>query len=158
MSIPGTIMMWGGSLTNIPAGWLHCDGTLLSQSVYSNLFRAIQFNFGANPPQGQFYLPDLRGRFIRGVDDGAGRDPDENTRTDMQTPTILSSGVGSIQSHAFQNHVHAYNSFPNGEGNIASGRYWQNGTQNTALADAKVYQTSTETRPLNAYLYFIINY
>ncbi|MBY0295282.1 MAG: tail fiber protein [Methylobacterium sp.] len=152
------IATWGGSLTNIPAGWLLCNGLAVSQTQYQNLFSAIGFNFGANPPAGQFYLPDLRGRFVRGVDDGSGRDPDVATRTDMQNPGITSKGVGSVQSHAFQNHTHPYRAFPHDEGDIASGRYWQAGQSETDLADASKYQVSSETRPINAYLYFIIAY
>jgi microcystin-dependent protein len=158
MCNPGSIVMWGGTSGNIPAGWLLCDGALLSQTDYPNLFAAVGFNFGANPPAGQFYLPDLRGRFIRGADDGANRDPDINQRTDMQTPSLLSTGVGSIQSHAFQNHTHGYNSFPNGRGDIADGRYWANGWANSDYVDAALFQTSSETRPINAYTNFIIAY
>lgn len=44
--------------------------------------------------------PDLRGRFIRGLDLGAGVDPDSGTRT-----------LGSLQADAFQGHYHNRNSF-----------------------------------------------
>ncbi len=152
----GTIVTWGGTLANIPAGWLYCNGMQVRQTAYPNLFSVIQFNYGANPPPGMFYLPDLRGRFIRGVDDGAGRDPDVAARTDMQNTALKSSGVGSIQSHAFQTHTHLYNSFPDGSGDIASGRYWKSGAQFTAPPDPSQFQVSSETRPFNAYLYYII--
>ncbi|MXP50702.1 tail fiber protein (plasmid) [Pantoea sp. Eser] len=156
MSNAGQIMMWAGTLSNIPAGWTHCDGSLLSTSSYSELYKIIGNSFGVNPPTGQFYLPDLRGRFVRGVDSNAGRDPDIGTRTDMQNNSIQSSSVGSIQSHAFQNHTHAYNVFPDGDGNIASGRYWACGTTQTSPVDSAKFSTSTETRPINAFLYYII--
>lgn len=159
---PGTIVMWGGTLTNIPTGWLHCDGSLVSQEDYQELWNAVGTNFGANPTVGWFYLPDLRGRFIRGVDDTTGRDPDLSSRTDMQTNGLSSTTVGSIQSHAFQDHTHTYQIFPvNANGNgIAGGSYWAYGTANTGTASASGpnIQTSTETRPTNAYLFFIIKY
>lgn len=159
MCSPGTIVMWGGTLDNLPVGWLHCDGTLLSQAEYQELWNSIGTNFGANPPDGQFYLPDLRGRFIRGVDDGIGRDPDLNLRTDMQSASTQSATVGSVQSHAFQDHAHTYQIFPvpASEG-IAGGSYWAYGSASTGLASASGSATSTETRPTNAYLYFIIKY
>ncbi|MFH6786221.1 MULTISPECIES: phage tail protein [Methylobacterium] len=156
MADTGIIFAWGGSVSTIPAGYLLCDGTLVSQSQYPSLFNAIGFNFGANPPQGQFYLPDLRGRFVRGADDGAQRDPDVGSRTDMQNSAIKSPSVGSVQSHAFQNHNHAYTIFPNSSGDIASGDYWQAGPAVTALADPAQFQVSTETRPVNASVHFII--
>ena len=162
MCNPGTVVMWGGTLANIPAGWLHCDGSKVSQATYPALFNAIGDNFGVNPPQGFFYLPDLRGRFIRGVDGGAGRDPDINSRTDMQNPSLETSGVGSVQAFALQDHVHSYQIFPvpaSGNG-IAGGSYWAYGQTNTGTASAAAPQTSvnvsTETRPTNVYLYFII--
>lgn len=158
MCSTGMIMMWGGTQNNIPLGWLSCDGSLVDVSQYSDLYAVIGNNFGEINSQTQFYLPDLRGRFIRGVDDGAGRDPDVATRTDMQNPAILSQTVGSIQSFAFQNHVHPYTVFPYASGTIASGRYWEAGPANTGEADAATYNVSTETRPLNAYVYFIIKY
>lgn len=152
----GTIVMWGGELANIPAGWLHCDGSKFSQAEYPALYSAIGNNFGVSASQGSFYLPDLRGRFVRGVDSSANRDPDINSRKDMQNPNLESSGVGSVQSYALQDHVHPYNNFPAGSGNIASGTYWANGPASTGQVDPSSAQVSSETRPMNAYLYFII--
>ncbi|OAS19593.1 hypothetical protein A5481_24590 [Methylobacterium platani] len=111
-----------------------------------------------SPPDGQFYLPDLRGRFVRGVDDNAGRDPDVKARTDMQNRDIKSATVGSVQSHAFQNHDHEYTVFPATGGNIASGTYWAQGPALTQQVDGSKYNVSTETRPTNVALHFIIAY
>jgi microcystin-dependent protein len=161
MCVPGMIIMWGGTASNIPLGWLLCDGSLVDVSQYSDLYSAVGNNFGETASSTQFYLPDLRGRFIRGVDDGAGRDPDVTSRTDMQNSAVLSQTVGSIQSYAFQNHVHSYTQFPYAQSNndpIAGGSYWESGTANTGAADSTQYNVSTETRPLNAYAYFIIKY
>jgi microcystin-dependent protein len=155
MCNPGTIVMWGGTINDIPTGWLYCDGSSVSQTTFPELFSAIGNNFGVNPPKGSFYLPDLRGRFIRGVDDGSGRDPDVNSRTDMQNPNLDSSTVGSVQSHALQDHTHSYTTFPFTSGNIASGEVWAQGPANTGPVEPPA-QVSTETRPINAYLYFII--
>lgn len=157
MCTTGMIMMWGGSASDIPAGWLPCDGRLLSQTQYAELYAAIGTSFGAQPPAGQFYIPDLRGRFVRGQDAGASRDPDEASRTDMQNPNLTAGGsVGSVQADAFQNHVHPYMAFPATRGNIASGSYWAQGQENTSTVDPTAYRTSSETRPVNVYLIYII--
>lgn len=159
----GMIMMWGGLSDQVPAGWLICDGSTVSQTQYANLYAVVQNNFGKNPPDGEFYLPDLRGRFVRGVDDGANRDPDVGTRTDMQDSSSPSTTVGSVQSHAFQNHVHGYyevegqSNIPDGNG-IKNGHDFINTSSTTDEADASSYSVSTETRPINAYLYYIIQY
>lgn len=157
----GMIMMWGGAKDTIPAGWLECDGTPVSVDQYSDLNKAIGDNFGANPPEGMFYLPDLRGRFVRGVDDDAGRDPDIATRQDMQNASLLSQTVGSVQSHAFQDHDHGYqivqteSDIANNAG-ICNGHDLENVSGTTTNAQSG--NVSSETRPINAYLYFIIQY
>ncbi len=159
----GMIMMWGGLSDQVPDGWLICDGSTVSQTQYADLYTVVQDLYGQNPPDGEFYLPDLRGRFVRGVDDGAGRDPDVATRTDMQDPSIFSSTVGSVQSHAFQNHNHGYyevegqSNIPD-NGGIDNGHDLINTSADTDEANSSVYSVSTETRPINAYLYFIIQY
>jgi microcystin-dependent protein len=150
------IMMWGGNESNIPPGWLLCDGSALNQAQYADLYAAIGTNFGAQPPAGDFYIPDLRGRFVRGQDLGLGRDPDAGTRTDMQNTSLTAGAtVGSLQGDAFQSHAHTYTMFPapSQAGNgIAGGSYWavQDGVA-TGTAG-----TSAETRPVNVYLIYII--
>ncbi|WP_098027613.1 phage tail-collar fiber domain-containing protein [Escherichia coli] len=47
-----------------PAGWLKCNGAAFSSEMYPNLAKAYPAN----------KLPDLRGEFIRGWDDGRGVD------------------------------------------------------------------------------------
>ncbi|EFC3489352.1 phage tail protein [Escherichia coli] len=48
----------------LPAGWLKCNGAAFSSEMYPNLAKAYPTN----------KLPDLRGEFIRGWDDGRGVD------------------------------------------------------------------------------------
>lgn len=55
-----------------PLGWLKCNGELVSKLVYVDLFNAIGYSYGGS---GDFFrLPDLRGEFLRGWDDGRGVD------------------------------------------------------------------------------------
>ena len=144
----GSIVMWGGR-DNIPEGWLECNGNLLSRSEFRELYETIGENFGEIRDPDAFYLPDLRGRFIRGFDGTAGRDPDQDSRTDMQNPDLRYSGVGSVQGDMFASHNHSYERFSGGNG-LAGGSYWANGVDTTGSAGGK------ETRPINAYLSFII--
>ncbi|MCP1454523.1 phage tail protein [Pseudomonas kilonensis] len=57
-----------------PQGWLKCNGALVSRAQYAALFAAISTRFGAGDGSTTFALPDLRGEFIRGWDDGRGVD------------------------------------------------------------------------------------
>jgi microcystin-dependent protein len=58
-----------------PAGWLACDGAMISRTDYANLFARIGTVFGAGNGATTFRLPDMRGEFIRGWDGGSGVDP-----------------------------------------------------------------------------------
>lgn len=53
------------ALSNIPDGYLFCDGASLSTSQYPYLFQAIGYTFGGSGSS--FNLPDLREKFVRGV-------------------------------------------------------------------------------------------
>lgn len=53
-----------------PFGWLKANGAAVSRTVYANLFAAIGTTYGAGDGRTTFNLPDLRGEFIRGWDDG----------------------------------------------------------------------------------------
>ncbi|MCL8164625.1 phage tail protein [Enterobacter asburiae] len=66
-----------------PAGWMKCNGAPFSAEEYPELAKAYPTN----------KLPDLRGEFIRGWDDGRGVDPSRN--------------LGSSQTDQLQNHGHS---------------------------------------------------
>lgn len=62
------------ALSSAPAGWLKANGAAVSRTVYSALFSAIGTTYGVGDGSTTFNLPDLRGEFIRGWDDGRGVD------------------------------------------------------------------------------------
>ena len=57
-----------------PVGYLTANGAAVSRTAYANLFAAIGTTYGAGDGSSTFNLPDLRGEFIRGWDDGRGVD------------------------------------------------------------------------------------
>lgn len=59
--------------TVAPAGWLLCDGSVVSQTTYASLFGAIgsSYNTGGEGT-GNFRLPDYRGRTVVGAGAGPG--------------------------------------------------------------------------------------
>lgn len=71
--IPSGLIMAFGSPTS-PAGWLKCNGTAISRATYANLFAAIGTAWGAGDGSTTFNVPDFRGQFLRGFDDGSGID------------------------------------------------------------------------------------
>ncbi|EER1829621.1 tail fiber protein [Escherichia coli] len=63
-----------------PTGWLKCNGAAFSSEMYPNLAKAYPTN----------KLPDLRGEFIRGWDDGRGIDA---------ARALLSIQTGMLEKH-----------------------------------------------------------
>jgi phage-related tail fiber protein len=57
-----------------PTGFLKADGRPVSRTNYSALFAVTGTTYGAGDGDTTFNLPDLRGEFIRGWDDGRGVD------------------------------------------------------------------------------------
>ena len=188
---PGQVIAWAGKLTNeegssnLPKGWLVCDGRPVSSSRYSLLFAAIGTSWGdgkeepVDNPDTYFNLPDLRGRFLRGVDkmaDGTTpaddiRDSDANDRTALGDNVV--NEVGSVQEDAFQGHWH-YDYFEGSNAGGVGSTTWYHYGRGEGEGDA-IYprddhvfnpkadnlgngdpRTSSETRPKNAYVYWII--
>lgn len=103
----GTIVPFAGP--NLPAGWLRCDGSTVSRTTYADLFAAIGTAWGSGNGSSTFHLPDLRGRFARGVDGGIGRDPDAGTRTASNAGGNSGANLGSVQTDATGSHTHGIN-------------------------------------------------
>ena len=57
-----------------PTGYLKANGANVSRTTYAALFAAIGTTFGSGDGSTTFGLPDLRGEFLRGWDDGRGVD------------------------------------------------------------------------------------
>jgi microcystin-dependent protein len=101
----GSVMAFAGATP--PAGWLACDGNAVSRTQYASLFAAIGTAHGGGDGVNTFALPDYRGRFLRGVDDGQHRDPDAATRTAAASGGNAGDAVGSLEVGAYAAHTHA---------------------------------------------------
>jgi hypothetical protein len=159
---PGTINAYGGNTA--PAGWLLCDGGSYlnaSSGLYANLYAAIGNNFGGSGIS--FNVPDLRGRFLRGVNGStannagvtASNDPDIALRT--PNGNNLTNAPGSTQSDTLKSHTHgvpgavisyAGGSTPNA--NVLTG--------GGSLVENVSNSGGSETRPKNVYVNYIIKY
>ena len=80
--------------------FLLCDGSTISRTTCAKLFAKVGTSWGAGNGSTTFHLPDLRGKFLRGKDDGQGNDPDAATRTASNTGGNAGDEVGSIQNNA----------------------------------------------------------
>lgn len=68
----GTVIFYAASTA--PSGFLKANGAAVSRTTYASLFAAIGTTFGAGDGSTTFNVPDLRGEFPRGWDDGRGVD------------------------------------------------------------------------------------
>ena len=62
------------AMSTAPTGWLECDGSAVSRTTYADLFTALSTTHGVGDGSTTFNIPDLRGEFIRGWDNGKGTD------------------------------------------------------------------------------------
>lgn len=113
-----------------PTGWLKCNGAAFSAEEYPELAKVYPTN----------KLPDLRGEFIRGWDDGRGIDSGR---------TLLSAQDGSIEAHG-----HDYN----GVIYTSSGPSWANTTDagHRAYSGFTSSYGGSETRPRNIAFNYIV--
>ncbi|EPG7827813.1 tail fiber protein [Escherichia coli] len=113
-----------------PTGWLKCNGAAFSAEEYPELAKVYPTN----------KLPDLRGEFIRGWDDGRGIDSGR---------TLLSPQDGSIEAHG-----HDYN----GVIYTSSGPSWANTTDagHRAYSGFTSSYGGSETRPRNIAFNYIV--
>jgi len=150
----GSIQAYAGS--TMPDGWLLCDGRSFFSGDAPELFAAIGYSWGGG--EGFFNIPDLRGRFLRGVSGASGNDPDAASRTAQEEGGNTGNAVGSLQSDQYKAHTHT-TSIPLGDNNddnttppAASNGSPQGVTYNVATGSSG----GTETRPKNANVNFII--
>ena len=75
-----------------PEGWLKANGAAVSRTTYSALFAEIGTTYGSGDGSTTFELPDMRGEFPRGWDDGRGVDSGRS--------------FGTAQTDEFKSHTH----------------------------------------------------
>lgn len=158
---PGDLKMVAHN--NIPTtGWLKCNGAILLRSSYQLLFSAIgtAHNIGGETNL-QFRLPDFRGEFVRGFDDGRGADSGRE--------------FGSYQSDALQEMQGFLNNVQfSAGGGLSSGAFTTSPKSvygqfaDSAVISQRIYdvtfkasqaaRTSQETRPRNKTVNYWIRY
>lgn len=152
----GVIVPYGGATA--PSGWLACNGASVSRTTYSELFSAIGTAYGSSSGT-TFNVPDLRGRFLRGTNTfgtASGLDPDASSRTAMATGGNTGDNVGSVQDDAFEAHTHTVNVENGINGAEAGATEDPSGSATPNTFDTGSAGDSTETRPKNAYVNYII--
>lgn len=134
----------------IPSGWLECNGQAVSRTAFTELFVLIGTTYGGGDGSTTFNLPDYRGVFLRGIDNGKGYD--------------AGRVLGSEQEDAFQGHRHKARTLPSSPGGTTNSPVYPGGTgENDNVVTAPITdgtngvpRTASETRPKNVSVVFCI--
>lgn len=138
--VPAGSVFWFAASTP-PTGYLKANGAAVSRATYAALFAVVGTTYGSGDGSTTFNLPDLRGEFIRGWDDGRGVD----------TGRVF----GSAQSDQMQAHQHNGSVILGTAGvSAAGGVTYVAVTSTGAMGDPTtstggVPRTGTETRSRN---------
>jgi phage-related tail fiber protein len=131
--IPSGAVFWFAA-NAAPIGYLEASGAAVSRTTYAALFAVVGTTFGSGDGSTTFNLPNLRGEFIRGWDNGRGVDP--------------ARAFGSSQADAFASHTHG--GVPVSA--ASAGMVFNPTASYNATAGSTSAAGGTETRPRNVAL------
>lgn len=107
----GMMMPYAGA--SAPSGFLMCDGSAVSRSVYASLFTAVGTTWGPGDGSTTFNVPDCRGRTAFGKDASG------------TFQTMAGTGGSETHNHTAASHTHSvlnhsHNGPTHGHGNTSS--------------------------------------
>lgn len=94
------------AFNTIPTGWLECNGAAVSRTTYANLFATIGTTYGAGNGVTTFNVPDLRGEFIRGWDNGRSVDPNRVFGSNQAAANNPHTHSQAAHTHTIAPHNH----------------------------------------------------
>ena len=147
----------------VPSGYLECDGSAVSRTTYSALFAVTSTTYGSGDGSTTFNLPDLRGEFVRGWDNGKGTDSGRSIGTSQADATDVNGLSVGITDPG---HRHSTESGVDDEGDPPrrvvtefAGNTLQIQGQTTIVTTgitASLSSTDGETRPRNIAMMYVI--
>mgnify|MGYP003312052876 CR=1 FL=1 len=159
----------------VPTGYLECDGSAVSRTTYAALFAVIGSLYGTGDGSSTFNLPDLRGEFIRGYDNGRGIDNARPLASSQggsnlsHSHTATSTSNVTDSGHFHTTNVDNANLFPahggvtigyGGSGGYPATNFGQMSTTTTGVTVATSTSVAndggSETRPRNIAMMYII--
>ena len=158
------------AVATIPTGYLECNGAAVSRTTYAALFAIIGTTYGTGNGSSTFNIPDLRGEFVRGFDNGKGTDSGRAIAS-SQGSANLSHGHSVSASVNDSGHVHATSFdnkkyFPGGGSTSISfggaGGYpadtftMSNATTGISVSISQNNAGGSEARPRNIAMMYII--
>lgn len=160
----GSIIIWAGDQQDLPENWRVCNGKSLKKTDYATLYSVLGEIWIKDEGYSRdfFNIPDLRGVFLRGVNDQRTdnfRDPEVGSRIRLKGDSTLSKDLpGSFQTGSVQSHSHALKAGGGSSGprQALSVDAAVNNNHDLSKPPLTALAGSAETRPVNAYVYFVI--
>ena len=117
----GSIIMWPSSTAPDSTFWKECNGQPLSKSAYQTLWGLLGSTYGTETST-DFYIPDLRDRFIRG----------STSVGSTGGASSVTLGISNIpeHSHSLSNHTHGIGAHTHGVNISGSGTSGSAGSHN----------------------------
>jgi len=95
------------AVASVPSGYLECNGATVSRTTYAALFAVIGTQYGSTNSS-NFKVPDLRGEFVRGFDNGRNADSGRSIGSSQGSQNASHNHSASATSTAGA-HSHALN-------------------------------------------------
>jgi len=156
-SLVPTASVFALATSTVPSGYLECDGAAVSRTTYADLFAAIGTTYGSGNGASTFNVPNLRGEFIRGWDNGRGVDSGRtlgSTQSDenkSHNHTITDPG----HNHQVNINVYQQGAGPNASTDMANRA--GNTTSSTSTTGISLAASGgTESRPRNVAMMYVI--
>ena len=158
-----------------PTGWLLCNGAAVSRSTYADLWGVCSTTWGAGDGNTTFNVPDMRGEFQRGWDNGRGVDSGRN-HASAQAHRIGQCdyacwegqkhyGGGQVAPEGWAYFQLKHNGYPNaygGQPSILLGTDWYHSAcgigYNSGRWCINTGNLGNECRPRNMSVQFMIKY
>ena len=98
------------AVATVPTGYKECNGDAVSRTTFSALFAVIGTQYGAGDGSSTFNLPDLRGEFVRGFDNGKGTDSGRSIgQFQAEDNKAHNHSASSSSTQSQSSHNHQYN-------------------------------------------------
>lgn len=106
-----------------PAGFLKANGAAVSRTAYAALFAIVGTSYGPGDGSTTFNLPDGRGEFIRGWDDGRGVDGGRVLGSNQASQNLSHTHTATAANAGAHNHTTSVKGdrAPEGAGNLVYG-------------------------------------
>lgn len=156
------------AMSTPPDGWLKRNGAAVSRTNYAALFAKIGTLYGAGDGSTTFNLPDSRGHFDRGWDDGRNVDAGRAFGSAQAGQNATHTHTATAANAGAHSHVSTVNldRAPAGDGNAVFGdeNYYGQGTIGTNAAGDHTHGITVaasggnEARPINTAFLACIKY